>query len=60
MSDLLFIYFLLSVPPGLDSEDSPVLLSAEDFSAALENFKPSVSEQELLRYKTIQQQITAK
>ncbi|XP_028266070.1 peroxisome assembly factor 2 isoform X2 [Parambassis ranga] len=45
---------------GLDSEDSPVLLSAEDFSAALENFKPSVSEQELLRYKNIQQKITAK
>ncbi|KAM3623054.1 uncharacterized protein V6R79_006294 [Siganus canaliculatus] len=45
---------------GLDSEDSPVLLSAEDFSTALENFKPSVSEQELLRYRNIQEKLTAK
>ncbi|XP_042291124.1 peroxisome assembly factor 2 isoform X2 [Thunnus maccoyii] len=44
---------------GLDSEDSPVLLAVEDFSTALENFKPSVSDQELLRYKNIQQKLTA-
>ncbi|XP_038560759.1 peroxisome assembly factor 2-like [Micropterus salmoides] len=48
------------IDDGLDSEDSPVLVSVEDFSAALENFKPSVSDQELLRYKNIQQRLTAK
>uniref|UniRef100_A0A8C4HZT8 Peroxisomal ATPase PEX6 n=1 Tax=Dicentrarchus labrax TaxID=13489 RepID=A0A8C4HZT8_DICLA len=41
------------IDAGLDSEDSPVLISAEDFSAALENFRPSVSEQELLRYRNL-------
>uniref|UniRef100_A0A669DR36 Peroxisomal ATPase PEX6 n=1 Tax=Oreochromis niloticus TaxID=8128 RepID=A0A669DR36_ORENI len=45
---------------GLDSEDSPVLLSTEDFSTALENFKSSVSDEELLRYKDIQQKLAAK
>ncbi|XP_035856422.1 peroxisome assembly factor 2 [Sander lucioperca] len=45
---------------GLDSEDSPVLVSVEDFSSALENFKPSVSAEELLRYANIQQKLTAK
>ncbi|XP_041839160.1 peroxisome assembly factor 2 isoform X2 [Melanotaenia boesemani] len=44
---------------GLDSEDSPVLLSVDDFSAALENFTPSVSDQELLRYQNIQQKLAA-
>ncbi|XP_029931991.1 peroxisome assembly factor 2 [Myripristis murdjan] len=48
------------ISEGLDSEDSPLLLSAEDFSRALESFKPSVSDQELLRYKHIQQKLTAK
>ncbi|XP_069385744.1 peroxisomal ATPase PEX6 isoform X2 [Paralichthys olivaceus] len=46
------------IDEGVDSEDSPVVLSADDFSASLENFKPSVSEQELLRYKNIQQKLT--
>ncbi|XP_051237227.1 peroxisome assembly factor 2 isoform X2 [Dicentrarchus labrax] len=45
------------IDAGLDSEDSPVLISAEDFSAALENFRPSVSEQELLRYRNLQQKL---
>uniref|UniRef100_A0A3B4Z067 Peroxisomal ATPase PEX6 n=1 Tax=Stegastes partitus TaxID=144197 RepID=A0A3B4Z067_9TELE len=45
---------------GLDSEDSPVLLSVQDFWTALDNFKPSVSEQELQRYRNIQQALTAK
>lgn len=45
---------------GLDSEDSPVPLCVEDFSAALQNFRPSVSEQELLRYRNIQQRLAAK
>ncbi|KAM7008674.1 LOW QUALITY PROTEIN: peroxisomal ATPase PEX6 [Tautogolabrus adspersus] len=43
---------------GVDSEDSPVLLSLEDFSAALENFSPSVSEQELQRYRNIRHKLT--
>nr|XP_046232900.1 peroxisome assembly factor 2 isoform X1 [Scatophagus argus] len=45
------------IEDGLDSEDSPVLLSVDDFSAALENFRPSVSDQELLRYDSIQQKL---
>ncbi|KAI3352687.1 hypothetical protein L3Q82_020153, partial [Scortum barcoo] len=45
------------IDAGLDSEDSPLRLSADDFSAALENFQPSVSEQELLRYRDIQQKL---
>ncbi|XP_042072113.1 peroxisome assembly factor 2 isoform X4 [Haplochromis burtoni] len=48
------------ISDGLDSEDSPVLLSTEDFSTALENFKSSVSDEELLRYKDIQQKLAAK
>ncbi|XP_040002914.1 peroxisome assembly factor 2 isoform X2 [Xiphias gladius] len=48
------------IDDGLDSEDSSVLLSVEDFSTALENFKPSVSDQELLRYKSIQQKLAVK
>ncbi|XP_041789279.1 peroxisome assembly factor 2 isoform X1 [Chelmon rostratus] len=47
------------IEDGLDSEDSPVLLSVEDFSAALENFRPSVSDQELQRYRNIQQRLAA-
>ncbi|CAB1422511.1 unnamed protein product [Pleuronectes platessa] len=46
------------IDEGVDSEDSPVVLSADDFSASLENFKPSVSEQELLRYANIQQKLS--
>ncbi|XP_059191395.1 peroxisomal ATPase PEX6 [Centropristis striata] len=48
------------IDDGLDSEDSPVLVSAEDFSSALENFRPSVSDEELLRYRNIQQKLAAK
>ncbi|XP_024145407.1 peroxisome assembly factor 2 isoform X2 [Oryzias melastigma] len=50
---------ILLIEGGLDSEESPVLLSAEDFSSALETFKPSVSEQELHRYQNIQKKLTA-
>ncbi|XP_062244204.1 peroxisomal ATPase PEX6 isoform X2 [Platichthys flesus] len=46
------------IDEGVDSEDSPVVLSADDFSASLENFKPSVSEQELLRYADIRQKLS--
>ncbi|KAJ3614908.1 hypothetical protein NHX12_018477 [Muraenolepis orangiensis] len=45
---------------GLDTEDSPVLLSSEDFDIALKNIQPSVSDQELLKYQDIQQKLTAK
>lgn len=45
---------------GLDSEETPVLLSAHDFSAALGSLKASVSDQELQRYRTIQQKLAAK
>ncbi|KAM9769291.1 peroxisomal ATPase PEX6 isoform 1-T1 [Menidia menidia] len=48
------------ISDSLDSEESPVLLSMDDFSTALENFKPSLSNQELLRYENIQQKLTAK
>uniref|UniRef100_A0A673Z4Z2 Peroxisomal ATPase PEX6 n=1 Tax=Salmo trutta TaxID=8032 RepID=A0A673Z4Z2_SALTR len=41
-------------------EDTPLILSAEDFNQALDCLKPSVSEQELLKYKLIQQKLTAK
>ncbi|XP_055367037.1 peroxisomal ATPase PEX6 isoform X3 [Betta splendens] len=48
------------ISEGLDSEDSALVLSVEDFCVALENFKPSVSDQELLRYRNIQQILAAK
>ncbi|KAM4750262.1 LOW QUALITY PROTEIN: peroxisomal ATPase PEX6 [Anableps anableps] len=48
------------IDDGLESEDSPVLLSVEDFSSALKNFKPSVSEKELLRYRSIHQELSGK
>uniref|UniRef100_A0A673Z4G9 Peroxisomal ATPase PEX6 n=1 Tax=Salmo trutta TaxID=8032 RepID=A0A673Z4G9_SALTR len=48
------------VTDGLDTEDTPLILSAEDFNQALDCLKPSVSEQELLKYKLIQQKLTAK
>ncbi|TKS67932.1 Peroxisome assembly factor 2 [Collichthys lucidus] len=51
---------LALIDQGVDSEDSPVVLSAQDFSSALENFTPSVSESELLRYRTVQQRLSAK
>ncbi|KAI4872810.1 hypothetical protein NFI96_016140, partial [Prochilodus magdalenae] len=44
---------------GLDSEDGVLTLCAEDFSQALDILQPSVSEQELHKYKLIQQKFTA-
>uniref|UniRef100_A0A8C2YVN2 Peroxisomal ATPase PEX6 n=1 Tax=Cyclopterus lumpus TaxID=8103 RepID=A0A8C2YVN2_CYCLU len=44
---------------GLDSEDSPLLVCVEDFSSALETFKPSISQRELLRYRNLQRELTA-
>ncbi|XP_035985494.1 peroxisome assembly factor 2 isoform X3 [Fundulus heteroclitus] len=48
------------IKDGLDSEDSPILLSVEDFSSALKNFKPSVSEKELQRYRNIHRELSGK
>nr|XP_057902091.1 peroxisomal ATPase PEX6 isoform X2 [Doryrhamphus excisus] len=44
---------------GLDSEDSPVRLSVDDFAVALDGFHASVSQEELLRYKHLQRALTA-
>ncbi|XP_054635661.1 peroxisomal ATPase PEX6 isoform X4 [Dunckerocampus dactyliophorus] len=44
---------------GLDSEDSPVHLSVDDFTVALDGFHASVSQEELLRYKHLQHTLTA-
>uniref|UniRef100_A0A6Q2XD70 Peroxisomal ATPase PEX6 n=1 Tax=Esox lucius TaxID=8010 RepID=A0A6Q2XD70_ESOLU len=51
---------IAQITDGLDREDTPLILSAEDFNQALDCLKPSVSEQELLKYKLIQQKLTAK
>ncbi|KAM4603837.1 peroxisomal ATPase PEX6 [Polymixia lowei] len=48
------------ITEGVDTEASPLLLSAEDFNRALENLKPSVTDQELFKYQHIQQKLTAK
>ncbi|KAK0133428.1 Peroxisome assembly factor 2 [Merluccius polli] len=48
------------ITDGLDTEDSPLLLSSEDFTIALKNLQSSVSDQELLKYQHIQQKLTAK
>ncbi|XP_062405100.1 peroxisomal ATPase PEX6 [Sardina pilchardus] len=48
------------ISEGLEAEDGDLLLSAEDFQQALCNAQPSVSEQELLKYKLLQQKLTAK
>lgn len=48
------------IEDGLDSQDSPLQISACDFSAAVEGFQPSVSEVELQRYRNIQSQLAAK
>lgn len=48
------------IEKNLDSEESPLCLCVEDFCDAVDNFKPSVSEQELLRYQQIQQTLSQK
>ncbi|XP_041960772.1 peroxisome assembly factor 2 isoform X1 [Alosa sapidissima] len=48
------------ISEGLEAEDGELLLSAEDFQQALCNIQPSVSEQELLKYKLIQQKLNTK
>ncbi|KPP74938.1 peroxisome assembly factor 2-like [Scleropages formosus] len=47
------------IQEGVDTESSPLTLSAEDFLLALERLRPSVSHQELLKYKLVQQKFTA-
>nr|XP_023686088.1 peroxisome biogenesis factor 6 isoform X2 [Paramormyrops kingsleyae] len=48
------------IQEGLDTESSQLVLSSEDFWQALEKLRPSVSDQELLKYKLIQQKFAAK
>lgn len=45
---------------GLDSEESPLLLGPDDFSVAVKDFRPSVSERELQRYKSLQHTLAEK
>ncbi|XP_028676134.2 peroxisome assembly factor 2 isoform X1 [Erpetoichthys calabaricus] len=47
------------IEEGLETEESDLVLRREDFQNALEKLQPSVSEQELLKYKLIQQKFTA-
>ncbi|XP_076879465.1 peroxisomal ATPase PEX6 [Brachyhypopomus gauderio] len=51
---------ILCINEGLDSEDGVLTLCAEDFSHALDVLQPSVSEQELQKYKLMQQKFSAK
>lgn len=46
--------YSLSSPVGLEPESSTLLLTMEDLLQAASRLQPSVSEQELLRYKRIQ------
>ncbi|KAL2087001.1 hypothetical protein ACEWY4_018060 [Coilia grayii] len=48
------------ISAGLETECGDLLISAEDFKQALCNVQPSMSEQELLKYKYIQQNLTMK
>ncbi|XP_066481058.1 peroxisome biogenesis factor 6 isoform X2 [Tiliqua scincoides] len=47
------------IEEGLDTESSELILTMEDFTQAATRLQPSVSEQELLRYKRIQQRFAA-
>ncbi|XP_050951099.1 peroxisome assembly factor 2 [Labeo rohita] len=48
------------IAEGVDSELSALTLCSEDFRQALSGLQPSVSEQQLNRYKLIQQKFTSK
>ncbi|KAL1250824.1 hypothetical protein QQF64_018620 [Cirrhinus molitorella] len=48
------------IAEGVDSELSALTLCSEDFRQALSGLQPSVSEQQLNRYKLIQQKFTVK
>uniref|UniRef100_A0A8B9D9P7 Peroxisomal ATPase PEX6 n=1 Tax=Anser cygnoides TaxID=8845 RepID=A0A8B9D9P7_ANSCY len=47
------------IEEGLDTESSALILTMEDFLQAAARLQPSVSEQELLRYRHIQQKFAA-
>ncbi|XP_075352754.1 peroxisome biogenesis factor 6 isoform X3 [Mycteria americana] len=47
------------IEEGLDTENSALILTMEDFLQAAAKLEPSVSEQELLRYRLIQQKFAA-
>ncbi|NXC26704.1 PEX6 factor, partial [Campylorhamphus procurvoides] len=47
------------IEEGLDTESSALILAMEDFLQAAARLQPSVSEQELLRYRLIQQKFVA-
>ncbi|OWK54199.1 Peroxisome assembly factor 2 [Lonchura striata] len=47
------------IEEGLDTEKSALILTMEDFLQAAAKLQPSVSEQELLRYRLIQQKFAA-
>ncbi|XP_059688925.1 peroxisome biogenesis factor 6 [Gavia stellata] len=47
------------IEEGLDTESSALILTMEDFLQAAARLQPSVSEQELLRYRLIQQKFAA-
>ncbi|NWR32019.1 PEX6 factor, partial [Tachuris rubrigastra] len=47
------------IEEGLDTESSALILTMEDFLQAAVKLQPSVSEQELLRYRLIQQKFAA-
>ncbi|XP_076026813.1 peroxisomal ATPase PEX6 isoform X3 [Genypterus blacodes] len=46
------------ISDGEDPEDAAVTLSSQDFCTALRSFRSSVSDQDLLRYKHIQQELS--
>ncbi|XP_042645417.1 peroxisome biogenesis factor 6 isoform X2 [Tyto alba] len=48
------------IEEGLDTESSALILTMEDFLQAAASLQPSVSEQELLRYRLIQQKLAAR
>ncbi|NWU71345.1 PEX6 factor, partial [Pterocles burchelli] len=47
------------IEEGLDTESSALILTMEDFLQAAARLQPSVSEQELLRYRLIQEKFAA-
>ncbi|KAM7062617.1 peroxisome biogenesis factor 6 [Acridotheres tristis] len=47
------------IEEGLDTEKSALILTIEDFLQAAARLQPSVSEQELLRYRLVQQKFAA-
>ncbi|KAM6972481.1 peroxisomal ATPase PEX6 [Aplochiton taeniatus] len=48
------------ITDGLDCEQSPLVINKEDFSQALATHRPSISDQQLLKYKHLQETLTAK